>query len=233
MNSLFYEIVDDGYVTYGFTGLGYAIGIALGVLLLLSVSFFINKDGKGSISIKQLTTSALCLALAFVLSNVKLFKAPMGGSVTLLSMFFITYIGYLYGPRVSLTAAFTYGLLQLIVDPYIISFPQLLCDYIFAFTALGLAGFFYNKKNGMYIGYLVGIFGRFVFSVISGVIFFADYAPESMSPLLYSVLYNGSYITVEAIITIVVIAIPAVHSGLNRLKFELNEKTLKRSVTVS
>ena len=233
MDLLFEKIVDDGYVTYGFTTAGYIVGVVLGVLLLLSVSFFINKDGNSSISIKQLTTSALCLALAFVLSNVKLFKAPMGGSVTLLSMFFITYIGYLYGARISLSAAFAYGLLQLIVDPYIISAPQLVCDYFLAFTALGLAGFFYNKKHGMYIGYLVGIFGRFVFSTLSGVIFFADYAPEGMSPLLYSVLYNGSYIAVEAIITIAVVAIPAVHTGLNRLKFELNEKTLKRSVTVS
>ena len=232
--SLFLEkVVEDGYTSYNITTGGYILVVVLAILAFLGISYFVNADGKGKLSVKQLTVSALCLALAFVLSNVKLFKLPMGGSVTVFSMFFITYIGYLYGARISLSAAFAYGLLQLIVDPYIISAPQLVCDYFLAFTALGLAGFFYNKKHGMYIGYLVGIFGRFVFSTLSGVIFFADYAPEGMSPLLYSVLYNGSYIAVEAIITIAVVAIPAVHTGLNRLKFELNEKTLKRSVTVS
>ena len=231
--SLFLEkIVEDGYTSYNITKGGYFLVVVLFVLAAALVSYFMNADGKGKISIKQLTVSALCLALAFVLSNVKLFKLPMGGSVTFFSMFFITFIGYLYGPRVSLSAAFAYGLLQMIVDPYIISVPQLLCDYILAFTALGVAGFFFEKKNGMVVGYLAGIFGRFVFSSLSGIIFFADYAPENMNPIVYSVLYNGSYIAAEGIITIVVLLIPAVHSALNRVKVEVNEKSIKKQVSL-
>ena len=225
-------VVEDGYTTYRMTNGGYALLVVLAVALLLLVSYFINKDGRFKISIKQMTVSALCLALAFVLSNIKLFKLPMGGSVTVFSMFFVTFIGYLYGPRVSLSAAFAYGLLQMIVDPYIISVPQLLCDYILAFTALGVAGFFFEKKNGMVVGYLAGIFGRFVFSSLSGIIFFADYAPENMNPVVYSVLYNGSYIAAEGIITIVVLLIPAVHSALNRVKVEVNEKNIKKQVSL-
>jgi len=231
--SLFLEkIVEDGYTSYNITKGGYFLVVVLFVLAAALVSYFMNADGKGKMSIKQLTVSALCLALAFVLSNVKLFKLPMGGSVTFFSMFFITFIGYLYGPRVSLSAAFAYGLLQMIVDPYIISVPQLLCDYILAFTALGVAGFFFEKKNGMVVGYLAGIFGRFVFSSLSGIIFFADYAPENMNPVVYSVLYNGSYIAAEGIITIVVLLIPAVHSALNRVKVEVNEKSIKKQVSL-
>ena len=231
--SLFLEkIVEDGYTSYNITKGGYFLVVVLFVLAAALVSYFMNADGKGKMSIKQLTVSALCLALAFVLSNVKLFKLPMGGSVTFFSMFFITFIGYLYGPRVSLSAAFAYGLLQMIVDPYIISVPQLLCDYILAFTALGVAGFFFEKKNGMVVGYLAGIFGRFVFSSLSGIIFFADYAPENMNPVVYSVLYNGSYIAAEGIITIVVLLIAAVHSALNRVKVEANEKSIKKQVSL-
>ncbi|MBP3199129.1 MAG: energy-coupled thiamine transporter ThiT [Butyrivibrio sp.] len=231
--SLFLEkVVEDGYTSYNITRGGYFLVVVLFVLAAALVSYFMNADGKGKMSIKQLTVSALCLALAFVLSNVKLFKLPMGGSVTFFSMFFITFIGYLYGPRVSLSAAFAYGLLQMIVDPYIISVPQLLCDYILAFTALGVAGFFFEKKNGMVVGYLAGIFGRFVFSSLSGIIFFADYAPENMNPIVYSVLYNGSYIAAEGIITIVVLLIPAVHSALNRVKVEANEKSIKKQVSL-
>ena len=224
--SLFLEkVVEDGYTSYNITRGGYALVVVLAVLAFLAISYFMNADGKGRLSVKQLTVSSLCLALAFALSMVKLFKLPMGGSVTIFSMFFVTYIGYLYGPRVSLSAAFAYGLLQMIIDPYIISIPQLLCDYILAFTALGLAGFFHNKKYGMLKGYLVGIFGRFFFATLSGVIFFADYAPEGMSPLRYSAAYNGSYIAAEAALTIAVILIPAVRIALNRIKVEALEKS--------
>ncbi|MBR1641655.1 MAG: energy-coupled thiamine transporter ThiT [Butyrivibrio sp.] len=223
-------VVEDGYTTYSITNGGYALLVVLAVALFLLVSYFINKDGQFKISIKQMTVSALCLALAFVLSNIKLFKLPMGGSVTVFSMFFITFIGYLYGPRVSLSAAFAYGLLQMVVDPYIISVPQMICDYFLAFTALGLSGFFYGKKNGLIKGYIAGILGRFFFSTLSGVVFFADYAPEGMNPIVYSAAYNGSYIAAEGALTIILLAVPAVHDALSRVKREVNEKSLRKNV---
>lgn len=232
--SLFLEkVVEDGYTSYNITKGGYVLVVVLAIIAFLAVSYFINADGKGRLSVKQLTVSALCLALAFVLSNVKLFKLPMGGSVTVFSMFFVTYIGYLYGPRVSLSAAFAYGLLQMIVDPYIISVPQMLCDYVLAFTALGVAGFFHNAKYGMFKGYAVGVFGRFIFAVLSGVVFFADYTPEGMSPLGYSAAYNGSYLAAEAVLTVAVLLIPAVRVALNRVKNEALEKSVvKQAQTV-
>ncbi|MCF0142045.1 MAG: energy-coupled thiamine transporter ThiT [Parasporobacterium sp.] len=174
---------------------------------------------KKSIALRQIIFSAIALALATVLSFVKLFSMPMGGSITLLSMFFVCIIGYWYGPKVSFLAAFAYGLLQLAIEPYILSPLQLICDYGLAFTALGLSGLFYKKKFGLQIGYLVGVFGRFVFAVLSGVLFFADYTPpEFSSPLIYSVAYNGAYLGVEAAITLVIIFIPPVYKGLAKLK---------------
>ena len=229
--SLFLEkVVEDGYTTYNITSGGYVFLVMIAVAIMLIVSYFINGDGKMKMSIKQLTVSALCLALAFVLSNIKLFKLPMGGSVTVFSMFFVTFIGYLYGPRVSLSAAFAYGLLQMVIDPYIIAVPQLICDYVLAFGAMGVSGFFYNKRNGMIKGYLAGIFGRFLFSTLSGIIFFAEYAPEGWNPVLYSIAYNGSYIAAEGAMTIILLAVPAVHMALNRVKREVNEKSLRKQV---
>ncbi len=223
--SLFLEkVVEDGYVTYNITQGGYALVIVLALIAFATISFFKNADGKGKMSVKQITVSALCLALAFILSNIKLFKLPMGGSFTVFSMFFVTFIGYLYGPRVSISAAFAYGLLQMIADPYIISIPQLLCDYILAFTALGLSGFFHNSKWGLFKGYFVGVLGRYFFAVLSGVVFFADYAPENMSPLLYSMAYNIIYIAAESALTVVVLLIPAIRVALNRVKAEVIEK---------
>jgi len=169
-------------------------------------------------NLKQLTYSAIAIALAVVTSFIKFLDLPFGGSITLFSMLFICLIGYWFGLRAGLIAAVAYGLLQLIIDPYILSIPQVLCDYIFGFGALGLSGLMCNRKWGLQLGYLIGVFGRFVFTVLSGVLFFAQYAPESMGPLLYSVAYNGTYIGVEAALTLIVISLPPVRKALDIVK---------------
>ena len=76
---------------------------------------------------------------------------------------------------------------------------QVLLDYPIAFGALGLAGFFRNRA---FLGINVGIAGRFLAHFVSGIIFFAIYAPEGMSPIIYSALYNGSYLLPELVISI-------------------------------
>ena len=81
----------------------------------------------------------MAIAAAFVTSDIKLFHLPFGGSITLFSMLFLVLIGYWYGLRAGLMTAIAYGFLQLVSDPYIISIPQMLVDYIFAFGALGLS----------------------------------------------------------------------------------------------
>ena len=106
-----------------------------------------------------------------------LFDMPLGGSVTLLSMLFIVLIGYWYGPYAGIMTGMAYGLLQFILEPIFYTVPQMLVDYPLAFGALGLAGFFYQKKHGLIIGYIAGVLGRYFFAFLSGVIFFAAYAP--------------------------------------------------------
>ncbi len=76
---------------------------------------------------------------------------------------------------------------------------QVLLDYPIAFGALGLAGFFRNRP---FLGVNVGIAGRFVAHFVSGIIFFATYAPEGMSPIVYSAIYNGSYLLPELVISV-------------------------------
>lgn len=113
----------------------------------------------------------MAMALGMVMSMIKLVDMPMGGSVTLCSMLFICLIGYMFGLRTGLLTAIAYGFLQLVVDPYIISIPQMLTDYIFAFGALGLSGIFHDKKQGLIKGYLLGALGRYFFTFLSGMIF--------------------------------------------------------------
>ena len=212
------KLVDEyGNATYNLTGLGYGALVAL-MLVLLILACYLTGD-KAKLKTKHLVFSAVAMALAMITSFLKLFEAPMGGSVTLFSMLFICCIGYWYGLRTGIMTGVAYGLLQLISDPYIISLPQMITDYILAFGALGLSGIFCNKKNGLVKGYIVGVLGRYLFAFLSGLIFFGMYAEGSgMSPPVYSLAYNGSYLGCEAAITLIVLAIPAVNKAFVRVK---------------
>lgn len=210
--------VDEyGDTTYNLTAAGYTGLIILFItLLLLGAAIFGNKK---KMSTKQLVFSAMAIALATVTSMIKLFEMPMGGSVTLFSMLFIVLIGYWYGLGGGLTVAIAYGVLQLLLDPYILSFPQMLVDYILAFGALGLAGIFHNSKHGLIKGYIVAVLGRYFFAFLSGWIFFGMYAPDNFpNAVVYSLAYNGSYLGAEALITLIVIAIPPVAKALQTVK---------------
>ena len=169
---------------------------------------------------KKLVFSAMGIALALVTSYLKLWDMPMGGSVTLLSMLFVTLIGYWFGAKYGLLTGAAFGLLQFIIHPYMLSLPQVILDYPLAFGALGLSGFFRNHKYGLQLGYLVGVCGRFVFSTLSGVIFFASYAPEGMNPWVYSIVYQGSYLGTEALLTFIIIMLPPVGRALKLVKLQ-------------
>lgn len=222
------EIVDQEYGNYfDLTPAGYALLVVIMLLLLLGACFISGKkrekQGKATISTKQLSLCAAAIALAMVTSYLKLFHLPMGGSITLFSMLFICLIGYWFGLRTGLMAACAYGILQLVIDPYIISIPQMLTDYLFAFGALGLSGIFCNKKHGLIKGYLLGVLGRYFFAFLSGMIFFGSYAADyGMSAPVYSLAYNGIYLGAEAVLTIIVLMIPAVQKGLSSIKAMAN-----------
>lgn len=168
----------------------------------------------------QLAFSGAALALAMVISLLPpLYQMPMGGSVTLCSMFFITFIGYLYGPKAGLMTGIAYGFMQFLIKPVFHTMPQMLVDYPLAFGALGLSGFFTNKKYGLQIGYIVGVFGRFVFAFLSGLLFFAEYAADwGMSAPAYAAAYNITYILPEAFLTLVIICLPPVTQALKHTK---------------
>ncbi len=193
--------------------------VLIALLIVLALILQPKEVKSRAFSTKQLVFSAIAMALALVTSMIKLFELPLGGSVTLLSMLFIVLIGYWYGPKAGLMTGFAYGLLQFIIEPVFYTIPQLIVDYPLAFGALGLSGFFSNRKHGLQLGYIAGILGRLVFAWLSGVIFFASYASSyNMSAPVYSLVYNGSYILAEGIITLIIISIPSVSKALAHVK---------------
>ena len=178
---------------------------------------------KQSFSVKGLAICGVCIALAYALSYVKIFSMPLGGSVTLCSMVFICIIGYFLGWKYSLSAALAYGILQFVQKPEIYTPMQVVIDYGLSFMALGLSGFFKDRKFGLQLGYLVGVTGRFLFATLSGFVFFGEYAPEGWNPVIYSACYNGGYIYAEAGLTLIILFIPAVTHAVNRVKHTLTD----------
>ncbi len=220
MSIFFTKIVDEWGTTYVPTTWGNLSIALLMVVLLLIICFITGKNHGKTFHAKSLVFSAMAIALAFVTSLIKMFDLPMGGSITLCSMLFISLIGYWYGLRTGLIAAIAYGLLQLLSDPYVILPAQLIVDYLLAFGALGLSGIFSKSKNGLIKGYIVAVLGRYLFAFISGVMFFGEYASyyDMTSVPLYSLAYNGMYLIPEAIITVAILFIPPVKTGLQRVK---------------
>ncbi len=220
MQNFFIPMVDEwGTTTYLPTTLGYlALGLIMAVLLCVA-ALVTAKERQKKFDTKQLVFSSLAMALAVVTSMIKLYEFPFGGSVTMLSMFFICFIGYLYGLRTGLMTGFAYGILQLILGPYILFPLQVIVDYLLAFGALGLSGLFWRSKNGLVKGYLAGVLGRYFFAVLSGWLFFGEYAWEGWAPLPYSMVYNGAYIFAEAAITIVLlVAVKPLQDAVVRVK---------------
>lgn len=210
-------VTDEWGTTYQLTIAGYTVLVlAMLAILLVGCAIF---GSKKKFSAKQLSFSAMAIALAMVTSMLKLSDLPFGGSVTLFSMLFIVLIGNWYGLSVGLTTAIAYGILQLLVDPYIISFPQMLLDYVFAFGALGLSGVFTHSRHGLLKSYILGVFGRFIFATLSGYIFFPTFMPEYFNnPMIYSICYNAAYIVPEAILTLVLISLAPVNKALAHVK---------------
>ena len=206
----------------GLTDAGYALTIVAGIILFLAASYFAGKhSAKKRMSTKQLVFCAAAMALAFITSYIKIWNMPWGGSVTLCSMLFIVLVANWYGAGTGIFVGLAYGILQFIQEPYVLSFFQVCCDYILAFAALGVAGFFAKKKHGLLKGYIAAVLARGAFHALGGYLYWMDYMPENFPQSLksiYPIAYNYSYLLVEAVITIVLISIPAVAKGLNRVK---------------
>ena len=153
---------------------------------------------------RVLTEAALAIALAFVFGLLPAFKMPFGGSISL-EMIPLILLALRQGPVVGTVAGVAYGVLDLVIDPFIVHPVQVLFDYPLAFGALGLAGFFPPTVRGAILGSTVAVLGRFACHFVSGVVFFSSYAWKGWSPAAYSAVYNAGYLVPSLLIALVVV----------------------------
>jgi thiamine transporter len=156
--------------------------------------------------VRVLTEAALAIALAFVLGLVKVFEMPFGGSISL-EMIPLVLLALRQGPVVGVVAGTVYGLLNLVFDPFAVHPVQVLFDYPLAFAVMGLAGLFLPTVRGAILGTVVAVLARFFCHFVSGVVFFASYAPESWNPYVYSVVYNAAYLVPSLAIALTVVVV--------------------------
>ncbi len=168
---------------------------------------------------KMLVAGAVMVALATVLSFIRVFKLPWGGSITLLSMLPIFVYSIRWGLKPGFTVSFAYALIQFfqgIMDGLfgwgltpVMLIACIILDYLGAFTVLGIAGIFRTKKTGGCIaGIVLATALRFLFHFLSGVVIWHSFGElwngfSTDSEILYSLLYNGAYMLPELIITVI------------------------------
>lgn len=152
----------------------------------------------------MLINVALMLALTIVLHQLRLFHMPQGGSITLGAMVPLLFLTYRYGAGIGCLAGFLYGMINLMQDAFIIHPLQVLFDYPLPYMALAVAA---AVPGRLYVGAALAFSARFLCHYISGVVFFGSYAPPDMSPYLYSLVFNATYLVPEAIICLVILRI--------------------------
>ena len=187
---------------------------------------------------RKLTETAIMLALAVVLSYVKVFDLPMGGSVTLFSQVPIIIIGYRYGAKWGISTGVIYGVLEMLLQglgnfAYVKGIGSYLilifADYVLAFMALGLGGAMFKKliKNqplALGLGAFIGSLLRFVCHFVSGVTIWGEYADGWKSVWGYSFGYNGSYMAAEAVISVVGVVVLSVLLDFNSIDLRKKKK---------
>jgi len=142
---------------------------------------------------KQVATIGILMALSTVLTFFTRVPLPIWGERVWISIgatLPIFIIALRYGFSIGLLGGIAFSLIEFLREPYFYHPFQFLLDFILADASIALAGFF--KKNPAY-GFALGWFFKLLFHTISGIIFFAQYAPKGWNPYIYSIAYNLSW----------------------------------------
>ncbi|MGI6333474.1 MAG: energy-coupled thiamine transporter ThiT [Saccharofermentanales bacterium] len=166
----------------------------------------------------------MAIALSTALSLYTLYRMPQGGSITPASMLPIVLYAIAFGPIWGTMAGIVHGLLQFVLAPFTAHWASIVLDYPLAFGCLGLAGLFAAKRSlragqknifrrlslislpRLIAAIWVAMGGRTICHLLSGVVFYRSNILEAgMDPWVYSLVYNGTYMLPEAVITTVLL----------------------------
>ena len=172
---------------------------------------------------RMLAHAAICLALSFVLSCIRLWRMPQGGSITPGSMLPLMMFAYAYGTLPGLLAGVAYGLLQILQGAEMVHPLQLLLDYVLAFGVIGLAGCLRGitklpENLRFTLGVIIAGLLRTLCSTLSGAVFFAEYTPAGQNAVIYSLVYNLTSLGIDTFICAALAAVPKIGALAARMK---------------
>lgn len=204
------NIKNDGYYSPYFKDAPMYISAIVLVAAIVGLTFLLGKGDNFKFDSRSVAFGAICIAMSFALSYVRLFKLPQGGSVTLASLLPLMIFSYIFGVKKGLLIGLIYGVLQAIQDPYIIHPVQFLLDYPIAFSAIGLGGAFakfnvFKKcpQVALLLGGILASVLRFLSHFLSGAFAFGAYAADAgQNVYVYSLAYN-SFVFVDIAIVLV------------------------------
>ena len=165
---------------------------------------------------RMLCEGAICIALSVALSYLKLpigvSFGGFGGSVDLVMLPLLLF-AVRWGAAWGVLTGLAFGTLKyFFAEGFAISWVSMLLDYSVAYACVGLAGLLRGRYRAMPLAALLGCLGRFAVHFLSGVTVYAQYMPEEfmgktmLSPAVYSLLYNGTYMLPNTVLAVVLCA---------------------------
>lgn len=173
----------------------------------------------GQSKTRMIAEAGVAIAIAQVLSFITLFHMPQGGSIKAASLVPLMIFAYRWGGTRGIWAGVVYGVLHFLLGfKSSIHYLSIILDYLVAYGAIGVCGYFKDNLTGLVSGSIVAIALRWFASVTSGAVVFASYAPQGQNPWIYSMIYNASYMVPDGILNIIVLLFvyQGVKRGLNR-----------------
>ncbi len=178
---------------------------------VIAVSAVVDRKNKFVFDSKSIAYAAICIAMSFALSYLRIVRMPQGGSITPASLLPLMLYAFMFGAKKGIFAGFIYGLLQALQSPDGVIHPaQFVLDFPLAFACMGLAGLFANLKAlnklpqvQFLLGGIIAGLGRFIMHFISGTFAFGAYAPEGQPAWLYSLGYQAGYVLPDVAIAVV------------------------------
>lgn len=156
---------------------------------------------------KKITRIGIFTALSIVLYMIKIVPFPQGGGCSLLSILPIMVLSVVGGIEEAIICGIIVGLTKIIIAPPY--FPlQIPLDYLGAMMAIGFTSVFgIIEKKQLLVGAVLASLISISFSILSGIIFFGQFAPEGMNVWVYATAYNLMGYGVEVVLSIIVLMI--------------------------
>ena len=192
---------------------------------VIAVSAVVDRKNKFVFDSKSIAYAAICIAMSFALSYLRIVRMPQGGSITPASLLPLMLYAFMFGAKKGIFAGFIYGRLQALQSPDGVIHPaQFVLDFPLAFACMGLAGLFANLKAlnklpqvQFLLGGIIAGLGRFIMHFISGTFAFGAYAPEGQPAWLYSLGYQAGYVLPDVAIAVVAGALALCSPAIVRL----------------